>query len=114
MFFLVVGFITLVDQSWAMGKRGGPGSGKKFGNSSYSENQSQGSSFVDLDENTNETSNNEENSNQENSSNEKQSFYDEHAFSDDEFPASTTVPEPATLSLVGMGLAGLLLRKRKQ
>ncbi|MBL8013459.1 MAG: PEP-CTERM sorting domain-containing protein, partial [Candidatus Omnitrophica bacterium] len=44
-----------------------------------------------------------------------QGFYDDQpSFSDDEFPAATTVPEPATLSLVGMGLASLLLKKRKQ
>lgn len=108
MFLLILG-LTVVDQSWAMGKRGGPSTTK--GSKNSSSNYSQNNSFGNHHNNTNDENSSDENSDQ---SSAPVGFYDdESSFSDDEFPAATTVPEPATLSLVGMGLASLLLKKRK-
>ena len=59
-------------------------------------------------------SNNDENfsSNNPPNINPGESFYQDNP-GDDKFPAATPVPEPATLSLLGMGLAAVLLRQRK-
>lgn len=113
-FLLILG-LTVTDQSWAMGKRGGSGGSNGSGSSNYNHFQNNPFGVHHDTANHDEDNSNDNKIGNNDHNNAPQGFYDDQqSFSDDEFPAATTVPEPATLSLVGMGLAGILLKKRKQ
>ena len=132
---LLVTFIVagITNQASAMGRKGrssgnsnqhqgGSSSGSQSQNSggNGSSFQNQGSSTETFGGNQNhdhdgdsQDNNNDENSGENNPPNNPvESFYQDNP-GDDKFPAATPVPEPATLTLLGMGLAAVLLKQRK-
>lgn len=125
--FVVVG---IANHASAMGRKGRSSGGSNHhqgssnsGSQSHENNsspQDQGSSGQTFGDNQNHDEDFQENNNDENSQgnnplndNPVESFYEDNP-GDDKFPAATPVPEPATLSLLGMGLAAVLLKQRKR
>ena len=132
---LCVSIVVLIvfcvsSQSWAMGKRG-----RSSGHSSQHQGgSSHGNQFHDFDDNDSSFQehdsfvqtfghNQNRNGNSVNhhgdspgdnspNNNHNEGFYSDNT-GDEKFPAATPVPEPATLALLGMGLAAVLLKQKK-
>ncbi len=112
-------------QAFAMGKRGGSsGSATQFGNGSNSNNNSNsGSQTQSYQSSQNGSDEGQDGNNgpQDQGNGNGNGFIpeaDDFQFSsegsgDEKFPAATPVPEPATMSLMGMGLASFLLARKK-
>src|SRR5262245_40916137 len=122
---IVAMFVCVSSQAWAMGKRGGSG-----GNNSRS-NHSGGSNSGSQSQNNYSQNNQSQNDHsQGNGAEQGQGGHEDFSGSqgngfipetdnfqfasdDEKFPAATPVPEPATMSLMGMGLASFLLARKK-
>jgi hypothetical protein len=128
---LLVTFIVagIANQASAMGRKGHSSGnsgrhqgGSNSGSQSHHENGSssqggQGSSEETFGGNQNNDGNsgnpNDDSPNNNPPNNNHVGFYQDNNPGDEKFPAATPVPEPATLSLLGMGLAAVLLKQRK-
>ncbi len=117
---LVVAFIVagVANQSWAMGKRSGGGSNgfqnHQGGSNSGSQSNESDSYSQNFGPNHNDNTNSDNNDNNEHPNHHGESFFYSGNTSNEEFPSAATVPEPATLSLMGMGMAAVLLRRRNK
>ena len=121
LFVFLFAVAGIADQSFAMGKRKKGSS--RFNGGSLLTTQSSGATddeslggtagstfqtFGSLDNTENSTPQTDY------SQNANQTGFDSVNASNEEFPSAATVPEPATLTLMGMGLGALLLSRRKK